>query len=114
MAEKGKPRPACDPDLWNTPPPWPETTNNGGYVLARVAPGVWEQKHRLVLAQMLGRPLRKGESVHHKNGDRGDNRPENLELWIGGCKSGQRASETIRCPSCHAPLTVAAVAPAPE
>jgi Fe-S cluster biosynthesis and repair protein YggX len=60
---------------------------------------VMVSEHRVVMTEMLGRPLIKGESVHHKNGIRSDNRPENLELWVGPIRHGQRASD-VHCPDC--------------
>jgi hypothetical protein len=48
------------------------------------------------MAEVIGRPLRKGENVHHKNGNRKDNRPENLELWVSGQPAGQRVQDVAR------------------
>lgn len=53
------------------------------------------QEHRYVMQQTLGRELLPSESVHHKNGDRLDNRPDNLELWYKGQPAGQRVTDLI-------------------
>ena len=37
-------------------------------------------EHRVVMEAVLGRPLRGNEVIHHRNGDKTDNRPKNLEL----------------------------------
>lgn len=52
---------------------------DGGYVVVKTERG-WEREHRMVMERVLGRPLTERESVHHINGVRSDNRPENLEL----------------------------------
>lgn len=53
-------------------------------------------EHRYVMQQYLGRTIRKNENIHHKNGDRTDNRIENLELWTTCQPAGQRPIDLMK------------------
>lgn len=73
-------------------------THKSGYVLRKQ----WdpekriyfvERQHRYVMEQHLGRKLLPHEEVHHLNGQRGDNRIENLELWSTSQPKGQRVQD---------------------
>jgi len=92
--------------------------NNTGYVTVTLEPNEYALRgtrdgtnmleHRLVMAKCLERPLLKSETVHHKNGDKTDNRLVkghefkcpgdccNLELWSTEQPPGQRVTDKIR------------------
>lgn len=71
------------------PDEWTVKQLSTGYVAIQTPDGS-RLMHRYVMEQKLGRSLHKGETVHHINGDRKDNRPENLELWAGSQPKGVR------------------------
>lgn len=60
-----------------------------GYVWEFVAEGGRKMQHRLRIEELIGRPLRTEEEVHHLNGDKTDNRVDGeLTVWHGKLRSG--------------------------
>lgn len=66
-----------------------------GYVNVVTEDGRYIGEHRAVMESHLGRPLEPFENVHHLNGDREDNRLDNLELWFKPQPAGQRVDQLL-------------------
>lgn len=72
------------------------THDRNGYIQIPMPDGSTRMEHRIVMEAMLGRELADRENVHHINGIKNENRPENLELWVKPQPNGQRVSDLIR------------------
>jgi len=84
----------------NLAPTWKggRTIDGSGYVLVKLqhtdkyfamcCKRGYVREHRLIIAKILGRPLEKWEQPHHRDGNKLNNDPSNLELRIGNHGKG--------------------------
>ena len=57
--------------------------------------GTKHDLHRVIVENKLGRKLRKNESVHHIDGNKHNNNPDNLEVILRSKHARMHARETL-------------------
>lgn len=91
-----KGRPLVNPKTLEDPETWNRYQDEKGYIryfITLDGKTYRKTEHRVVMEKHLNRELLKHENVHHINGQRSDNRLENLELWSTSQPSGQRIDD---------------------
>jgi hypothetical protein len=70
--------------------------NSRGYIEIKHGLNRGKLQHRVVYEEYYNVKLQPSQSIHHINGDRADNRIENLELWDKSQPYGQRVEDKIK------------------